>query len=104
MGISERGVLLVIRFLLRLLSRFDRNRPDPGLRKPIMKPAPLFVPGDSYGSGVRYTTPRHYDEAQAVKSAKRAQKRTETGRALPVPKRAKQPRSNVTPIRKTGTR
>ena len=52
----------------------------------------------------RYTTERTYDYARAVKSAKRAQRRTETGRVIPRPKAP--PRSNVVVFRerKDGTR
>lgn len=57
------------------------------------------------GAAVSYRPgmgPMSYDEATAVRAAKRAQHRTETGRRLPKPRKAKRRRATVLPIRRQG--
>lgn len=91
---------MIGRWLSTLLHACVDGVADPGLSRPAPRPdVPLAREVDlSKIARVRYTTPRTYDEAAAVRSARRARTRTETGRQIPKPKRP--PVATVTPIRR----
>jgi hypothetical protein len=92
--------LVIGRWLSTLVHGLFDGVADPGLSKPAPRvDAPLTRETDlSKIARVRYTTPRTYDEAAAIRSARRARTRTETGRQIPKPKRP--PVATVTPIRR----
>ena len=88
---------MIGRWLSTLVHGLFDGVADPGLSKPAPTPPPeLTREADlSKIARVRYTTPRTYDEAAAVRSARRAKTRTETGRRLPKPKAPARPRATV---------
>lgn len=52
-------------------------------------------------TGIRYTTPRHYDEAKASAGYRRSRAHSETGRPLPKPRKVKaRTPATVVPMRR----
>jgi hypothetical protein len=61
----------------------------------------LLQPENQARYSVRYTTPRDYRERQAVQAARRALRRTKTGRRIPRPRLVVPPATTtVTPFRR----
>lgn len=91
---------MIGRWLSTLLHACVDGVADPGLSRPAPRPdVPVTRETDlSKIARVRYTTPRTYDEAAAVRSARRARTRTETGRPIAKPKA--RTIQKVTPIRR----
>lgn len=93
---------MIGRWISTLVHAVFDGVPDAGLSKPAPRVESAAVRELNLEkiARVRYTTPRTYDEAAAVRAARRARTRTETGRPIQKPKRPTV--ATVTPIRRRG--